>query len=66
MNQLNQRYAELCRDLGHLEASRLQIEERIAKVHAEIRALDNFGAFLKKNIKEEPKKELKNDQPQSK
>lgn len=44
---LNQRYAELCKDLGHLQVSKLEVERRIETVLAEIRALDNFSKTLK-------------------
>lgn len=43
---LNNRYAQLCQDLGHLQASLIDIQDRMEAVLAEIKALDNFSRIV--------------------
>lgn len=56
-NVLRLKYAELCRELGHLCSNRSKIEKRIQEVEAEISALDRLAELPKKpEVAKEPAK----------
>jgi hypothetical protein len=52
-NLINNRYQDICKELGHLRANQNKIEKRIAEIEAEMAALDSLSVLAKQ---EEQKK----------
>ena len=44
---INDRYQDLCKELGHLQSNRTKLDKRITAIEYEITALDNLQAYEK-------------------
>lgn len=57
---INQEYAELCRQLGHLLNNKDKIEDQLISLKNQISALDLAGAALDRLDNEKAKLEMQN------
>jgi len=62
---LNARYAELCKELGHLQSNADILAEKIARIKSQIRALNDFSSTLPK-VSDLTKEQSKDDSGQLK